>query len=178
MYITKSNVAILHDCPISHIQSDAPQLHGYQTYYTGNNESSGKQVNESKHSMPMMLYFVVCHFSTPDIVFLALPRMPPKGFITSTLLKFIIIGIFGIITTQSCYRMWKHLCVAEIQGLVQRFTDKPIQDSLEITQNIIGCDNDVDQFNHVPHRSCHMGLRDVIQSTEFIFQSILTRKWW
>jgi hypothetical protein len=104
----------------------------------GNNESSGKQVNESKHSMPMMLYFAVCHFLTPDIVFWALPRMPPKGFITSTLVKFIIIEIFEIITTQSCYHMWKQLCVAEIQGLVRRFTDRPIQDSQEITQNIIG----------------------------------------
>ncbi len=104
--------------------------------------------------------------------------MPPKGFITSTLVKFIIIGIFGIIITQSCYRIWKQLCVAEIQGLVRRFTDRPIQDSQEITQNIIGRDNEVDQVNHVPHRSWHMGMRDVIQSTVFILQSILTHQWW
>ena len=104
--------------------------------------------------------------------------MPPKGFITSTLVKFIIIGIFGIITTQSCYRMWKQLCVAEIQGLVWRFTDRLIQDSQEITQNIIGRDNEVDKVNHVPHCSWHMGMRGVIQSTVFILQSILTRQWW
>jgi hypothetical protein len=128
--------------------------------------------------MPMMLYFAVCHFSTPDIVFSALPRMPPKGFITSTLVKFIIIGIFGIITTQSCYRMWKQLCVAEIQGLVRRFTDRPIQDSQEITQTIIGRDDEVDQVNHVPHCSWHMGMHDVIQSMVFILQSILTPQWW
>jgi hypothetical protein len=85
--------------------SNAPQLHGYQTYYMGNDESSGKHVNKSEHSMPMTLYFAVCHFSTPDIVFSDLPRMPPKGIITSILVKFNITGIFGIITVQTCYHM-------------------------------------------------------------------------
>jgi hypothetical protein len=74
--------------------------------------------------------------------------------------------------------MWKHLCVAEIQGLVWRFTDRLIQDSQETTQNIIGRNDEVDQVNYVPHRSWHMGMRDVIQSTVFILQSILTCQWW
>jgi hypothetical protein len=64
-----------------------------------------KHVNKSKHSMLMTLYFAVCHFSSPDIVFLELPRMPPKGCITSILVKLMIAGKFGIVTPQTCSRM-------------------------------------------------------------------------
>jgi hypothetical protein len=106
--------------------SNAPQLHDFQTYYMGNDEPNGKHVNESEHSTLMTLFFVVCHFLTPDIVFSDLPRMPPKGIITSILVKFIITGIFGIITTQTCYRMLNQLCVAEIQAFSQRCTDRSI----------------------------------------------------
>ncbi len=152
-------MSILHDCPISHIKLDAPQLHGYQAFYTSNNDSSGKNVNKSKHSMPMTLYFAICQFSAPDTVFLTLPRMPPKGIITSILVKFIITGIFGIITARSCYCMWRRLCVAEIQALSQRLTNRPITDGSWTTQNISGCNNnEVDQFNNVPLSSWHLGI--------------------
>jgi hypothetical protein len=75
--ITKSSVPILHDCPISYINPNAPRPHGYVTHYTVYNEFSGKHVNESEQCMPMTLYFAICHFSSPDIVFLELPRMLP-----------------------------------------------------------------------------------------------------
>jgi hypothetical protein len=103
--ITKSSVSILHDCPISYINPNAPRLHGYKMHYMANDEFSGKHVNKSEQSMPMTLYFAICHFSTPDIVFLELPRMPPKEFITSILVNFIITGIFGIITIKTCHCM-------------------------------------------------------------------------
>ncbi len=66
---TRSNTSILHHCPITHLSSAAPRLHGYETYATFNKETMGKQVNESEHSMSMTLYFAICHFSCPDIVF-------------------------------------------------------------------------------------------------------------
>jgi hypothetical protein len=87
MQITKSSVPILHDCPVLHINPNAPHLHGYKTHYISNNEFSGKHVNESEHSMPMTLHFEVLHFSSLNILFLELPRMPPKGFINSILVN-------------------------------------------------------------------------------------------
>ncbi len=116
--ITKTNVSVLHDCPILHITLDALQLYGYETYYTSQDDSSGKHVNKSEHSMPMTLFFAVCHFLSPDIVFLELPRMPPKGYITSILVKLMITRIFGIVTLQTCSRMWKQICVTEIKALI------------------------------------------------------------
>jgi hypothetical protein len=59
-------------------------------HYMANNEFSGKHVNKSEQSMPMTLYFAICHFSSTDIVFLELPSMPPEGFITSILVNLII----------------------------------------------------------------------------------------
>ena len=116
--ITKSNVSVLHDCPILHITLDAPQLHGYETYYTSQDGSSGKHINKSEHSMPMTLYVAVCHFSSPDIAFLELPRMPPKRYITSIPMMFIITGIFSAVTLQTCSCMWKQMCVADIKAFI------------------------------------------------------------
>ncbi len=131
--ITKSNMSVLHDCPILHITLDAPQLHGYKTYYTSQDNSSGKHVNESEHNIPMTLYFAVCHFSSPDNVFLELPRMPPKGYTTFILVKLIITGIFGIVTLQTCSCMWKQICVAKIKAFIWWQTDRPIEAGLKIT---------------------------------------------
>jgi hypothetical protein len=78
----------------------APRLHGYETYATFNKETMGKQVNESEHSMSMMLYFAICHFSCPDIVFSDLPRISPKGFIMSIIVKTLITLIFSVIVAQ------------------------------------------------------------------------------
>jgi hypothetical protein len=76
----------------------APQLHGYQTFFTLHSDSMGKQVTDGEHSMTMTIYFAICHFSCPDIVFHELPRMPPKGVITHALLSILITWIFGVIT--------------------------------------------------------------------------------
>jgi hypothetical protein len=81
-----------------HIGFTAPQLHGYETYFTMHDESMGKQVTEGKYSMLMTIYFSICHFSCPDIIFLGLPKIPPNGFITCVLVNAIIAGIFGVIT--------------------------------------------------------------------------------
>jgi hypothetical protein len=40
---TKSVVSLVHDCPSLNIDSMAPQIHGYETYFTMNGESMGKQ---------------------------------------------------------------------------------------------------------------------------------------
>jgi hypothetical protein len=116
--ITKSSITILHDCPISYINPNAPHLHGYNMHYMAKDDFSGKHVKKSEQSMPMTLYFAICCFSTPDFVFLDFPRMPPKGFITSILVNFFITGIFGIITIQTCHCMWKHLYVSEIKAVI------------------------------------------------------------
>ena len=52
----------VYDCPISHINSDALQIYGYQSYFTLNDNPMGKRENEGEHSMPMMLYFAICNF--------------------------------------------------------------------------------------------------------------------
>ncbi len=55
--------------------------------------------------MPMTLYFAICNFSCPDIVFSALPRMPPKGVITAFIVRAIIIMFFGRIVLQTSIRL-------------------------------------------------------------------------
>ncbi len=107
-------VPIVHDCRISYIDPTAPQLHGYQTYFTLNLKSMGKQVNDSEHSMPMTIYFAINHFSFPDIVFSRLPRMPPKGILTHVLLSILITLIFGIITLCTCVYLTKQKLLVEI----------------------------------------------------------------
>jgi hypothetical protein len=116
---------IVYDCQISYIDSTAPRLHGYQTYFTLNSESMGKHVTEGEHSMPMTIYFAICQFSCPDIVFCELPRMPPKGIITHALLSALITWIFGIITLRACILLKKQKLVAEICAI--RWTDKLTQ---------------------------------------------------
>ncbi len=66
---TQSITPIIHDCRFSYIDPYAPRLHGYQTLFTLHSDSMGKQVTDGEHSMPMMIYFAICHFSCPDIVF-------------------------------------------------------------------------------------------------------------
>jgi hypothetical protein len=94
---TKSAVSLVHDCPSSNIDSTAPKIDGYEMYFTMNDETMGKQISESKHCMPITLYFAICHFLSPEFVFSELPRKPPKEVITSILVRIIIMGIFGII---------------------------------------------------------------------------------
>jgi hypothetical protein len=92
---TRSIASIAHDCPNSHINLTAPQLHGYQFYFTLNDDPMGKRGHEGEQSMPMMLYFAICSFLCPDIVFSELPRIPRKGFITLFIVRAIITMFFG-----------------------------------------------------------------------------------
>ena len=57
------------------------------------------------HSMPMTLYFAICNFSCPDIVFSALPRMPTKGVITAFIVRAIIMIFFGRIVFRTSIRL-------------------------------------------------------------------------
>jgi hypothetical protein len=91
----RSIASTVHNCSTSHINSAAPQLYGYQSYFTLNDDPMGKRGTEGEHSMPMTLYFAICNFSCPDIVFSALPRMPPKGVITAFIVRAIITMFFG-----------------------------------------------------------------------------------
>jgi hypothetical protein len=83
------------------------------------NKSMGKWVTEGEHSMPMTIYFAICHFSCPDITFLELPRIPPNSFITCVLVNAIIAGIFGIMTCQTCILIMKQGLVAEIKEKIR-----------------------------------------------------------
>ncbi len=90
---------ILHDCPMTNIDRDAPRLYGYQTYTTLNDASFiGNHLDQSLHTMQMTLYFAICHFSCPDLVFKTIPCRPPDSFITEGFTISIILVIFGIIT--------------------------------------------------------------------------------
>ena len=53
----------------------------------------------------MTLYFAICNFSCLDIVFSALPRMPPKGVITAFIVRAIITMFFGRIVFRTSIRL-------------------------------------------------------------------------
>jgi hypothetical protein len=57
---TQSLTALVHDCPMGHINNDAPIVSGYQTYAMSHESSMEQNVTKSKHSMPMTLYFAIC----------------------------------------------------------------------------------------------------------------------
>ncbi len=155
---TKSVVSLVHDCPSSNIDSTAPKLHGYKRYFTMNNESMGKKISESKHIMPITLYFTIHHFSSPEFVFSELHWIPPKVIITSILVRIIITGIFGIITIQTYWHIMKKVCVDRIKSLIRRQTVKPIEADLTINTSYHNYMDD--------HAFCSwiIGLCDAIQS--------------
>ncbi len=70
-----------------------------------NDDPMGKRGTEGEHSMPMTLYFAICNFSCLDIVFLELPRMPPKGVITAFIVRAIIMMFFGRIVLQTSIKL-------------------------------------------------------------------------
>jgi hypothetical protein len=107
---TRSIVSTVHDCPNSHIYLTAPQLHGYQSYFTLNDDPMGKRGHEGEQSMPMTLYFAICNFLCPDIVFLELPRIPPKGFITLFIIRAFITMFLGRIVLQTLIQLIS-LCI-------------------------------------------------------------------
>jgi hypothetical protein len=154
---TQSMSPIIYDCQMSYIDPNAPRLYGYESYFTMHSESMGKQVTASEHSMLMTIYFAICQFSCPDIVFCELPRMPPKGIITHVLLSTLITGIFGIITLRTCVSLTKQKLVAEIHAV--RWTDRLIWSE--------------DSHLPIPHLSWHDGMRNNIKSmASILLQSL------
>jgi hypothetical protein len=105
--VTQSSTVVVHDCPLSNIDASAPKLYGYETYATFHDTSMEHEVSASAQSMPMTLYFAILEFPCPDIVFLTLPRCPPDGFITSSLVLMLISSIFIVTTT--CICLWLSL---------------------------------------------------------------------
>jgi hypothetical protein len=96
---TRSSVPVDHDCPMAYIDPTTPKLHGYKSYDTFNDTSSEKEVLNSGRSMPMMLYFAICHFSYPKVVHSILPRGPPDEFISSVLISVLVTLIVATMTT-------------------------------------------------------------------------------
>ena len=83
-----------------------PRIHGYETYATSNDSRFNKShLDESPHTMQMTLYFAICNFSCPDLVFKALPRKPPDGFIMDGLAMSTISVIFGLLTLHAWFRI-------------------------------------------------------------------------
>jgi hypothetical protein len=65
---------LLHDCPMPNIDHDAPRLYEYQTYTTSNDASfTENHLDQSPHLMQMTLYFAICYFFCPDLVFKTIP---------------------------------------------------------------------------------------------------------
>ena len=110
----KSIASAVHGCLTSHINSTAPKLYGYQSYFTLNNNPMGKIGIEGEHSMPMTLFFAICNFSCPDIFFSALPKIPPKGVITVFIVRAIITMFFGQIVLRTSIRL-AHLPVRQMK---------------------------------------------------------------
>ncbi len=107
----------VHDCPRTNIDRDAPCLYGYQTYTTSNDASFiGNHLDQSLHMMQMTLYYAICHFSCPDLVFKTIPCCLPDGFITEGFAISIILVIFGIITL----RAWIQLINLSFRRFLQR----------------------------------------------------------
>ncbi len=80
--VTRSTTMIVYDCPMTNLNIVTPRLHGYKIYATSNDSRFNKShLDESPHTMQMTIYFAICHFSCPDLVFKALPCQPPDGFI-------------------------------------------------------------------------------------------------
>jgi hypothetical protein len=122
--------AIVHDYPLAHINNAAPVLSGYQTYATFHETSMEDNVIKSTHSMPMTLYFAICKYSCPEIVFSLLPKRPPDGLITAFIILMLIGSIFTIMTIRTCFNISIYLVrkflVGEIKAAVWH-TDRPLE---------------------------------------------------
>jgi hypothetical protein len=123
-------------------------------------ESMGKQATAGKHSMPMTIYFAICQFSCPDIVFSELPRIPPKGIITHVLVSTLITWIFGIITLRTCVSLTKQKLVAEIRTI--RWTNRLIQPDASHLPT--------DDVLSIPDQLWDNGMRSSIESMVSVLQ--------
>ncbi len=105
---TRSMTTVVHDCPMTYLNVVIPCLCGYETYATSNDSRFNKsQLDESLHTMQMTLYFAICHFSCPDLVFKTLPHQPPDSFIMDGFAMSIISVIFGLLTLHTWVRLLK-----------------------------------------------------------------------
>ena len=83
-------------------------------------DSTRNILDESPHTMQMTIYFAICHFSCPDLVFKACPRQPPDGFIMNGLAMMIISVIFGLLTLRAWVPMLQFSNRWFIQQLILR----------------------------------------------------------
>jgi len=119
--VTRSITTVVHDCSMTSLSIVTPSLHGYKTYATSNDSRFNKRhLDESPHTMQMTLYFAICHFLCPDLVFKALPRRPPDGFITDGLALVTISLIFGLLVSRAWIRMLQFSAWRFIQRLISR----------------------------------------------------------
>ncbi len=73
--VARSIPAIVHDCPMTYLPVVTLLLYGYETYATSNiSRFNKKHLDESPHMMQMTIYFAICHFLCPNLVFKTLPR--------------------------------------------------------------------------------------------------------
>ena len=140
----------IYDCPMAYIDPRAPIISGYQTYATFHDTSSENAVLESEFSMPMTLYFAICEYSCPEIIFSSLPRRPPDGIFTSFIISSFIGFIFAAMTIRTCFKLSRHslqiFLVAEIQAAIRQ-TDRPIEGTSE------------SHTHHIDDNRWHDGLR-------------------
>jgi hypothetical protein len=130
-----------------------------------------QKVTESKHSMPMTLYFAICKYSCPEIVFSLLLKQPPDGIITVFIISALIGSIFSIMMIQTCINISiysvQEFLVAEIKATVWHI-GRPI--ALATRDNHMNAlDANVDQY------PWHYGFQCIIESmTSMLRQSPTT----
>jgi hypothetical protein len=118
--VTRSTTMIVY-CPMINLNIVTPRLHGYKTYATSNDSRFNKShLDESPHMMQMTIYFAICHFLCPDLVFKALPRQPPDGFIMDGLAISTISIIFGLLTLRAWVQLLQFSKRRFIQQLILR----------------------------------------------------------
>jgi len=119
--VTRSITTVVYDCSMTSLSIVTPSLHGYENYATSNDSRFNKRhLDESPQTMQMTLYFAICHFLCPDLVFKALPRRPPDGFITDGLAMVTISLIFGLLVSRAWIRMLQFSARQFIQRLISR----------------------------------------------------------
>jgi hypothetical protein len=159
---TRSNSEIIHNCPMAHISPTTPIILGYQTYVTFHNTFMEDIVLDSNSSMPMTLYFAICEYLCPDIVFSSLPRQPPDGIFMAFIILVFIGFIFSAMTIRTCFKLssysLRNYLVAEIKAATW-YTDRPIESSTTRNHTLL-----VDG-NHFPW---HDGFRSFISSIALI----------
>jgi hypothetical protein len=95
--------------------------------------------------MQMILYFAICHFSCPDLVFKTIPCHLPDGFITEGFALFIILVIFGIITL----RAWIQLINLSSRRFLQRLILREMCAYHTMSQHIDQCNHTVSSLKNL-----------------------------